>query len=102
MAFPLDGDRAHENPVFEEDTEHEEHEVEAKHDETQHFVHPPLAEGDGEDDEEQHDEEQDDGTEEAIAAHGHRPEPVNHGVQEPGQREPAGERTGLAGGRQTG
>lgn len=102
MAFPLDGDRARENPVFEEDAEHEEHEVEAEHDEAQHFVHPPLAEGDGEDDEEQHDEEQDDGTEEAIAAHGHRPEPVDHGVQEPGQREPAGERTELAGGRQAG
>lgn len=86
--FRLDGDRAYKNFVFQEDADHQEHEVEAEHDETQHFVHPPFAEGDGEDDEEQHDEEEDDGAEEAIAADGHWLESVNDGVQEPGQREP--------------
>ena len=86
--FLLDGDRAHKNFVFQEDADHKEHKVEAEHDEAQHFVHPPLAEGDGEDDKEQHDEEEDDGAEEAIAADGHRLESVNDGVQQPGQRKP--------------
>lgn len=92
--FLLDGDRAHQNSVFEEDTDHQEHKVEAEHDEAQHFVHPPFAECNGEDDEEQHDEEEDDGTEEAIAADSHRLEPVNDGVQEPGQWEPVRGRRG--------
>lgn len=94
MAFPLDGDRALEHFVLQEDADHQEHEVEAKHDEAQNFVHPPLAEGDGEDDEEQHDEEEDDGAEEAVAAHGHRRESVDDGVEEPGQGEPERKRSG--------
>lgn len=84
MAFPLDGDRALEHFVLQEDADHQEHEVEAEHDEAQYFVHPPLAERDGEDDEEQHDEEEDDGAEEAVAAHGHRRESVDDGVEKPG------------------
>lgn len=90
--FLLDGDRTHKNSVFEEDADHKEHKVEAKHDETQHFVHPPFAEGNGQDDEEKHDEEEDNGTEEAIAADRYRLESVNDGVQEPGQWEPVGEK----------
>lgn len=88
MAFPLDGDRANENFVFQEDADHQEHEVEAKHDEAEDFVHPPFAEGDGENDKKQHDEEKDDGTEEAIAADSHWAESVDDGVEEPGQWEP--------------
>ena len=96
--FLLDGDGAHEDSVFQEDADHEEPKVEAEHGEAQHFVHPPFAEGDGEDDEEQHDEEEDDGAEEAVAADGHGLEPVSDGVQEPGQREPVGgERQGRRG-----
>lgn len=86
--FLLDGDGACKNSVFQENAHHQEHKVEAKHDEAQDFVHSPLAEGNGEDDEEQHDEEKDDGTEEAIAADSHWLESVNDGVQEPGQWEP--------------
>lgn len=93
MAFPLDGDRALENFVFQEDADHQEREVEAKHDEAEDFVHPPLAEGNGEDDKEQHDEEEDDGTEEAIAADSHWLESVDDGVEEPGQWEPARKRS---------
>ena len=93
----LDGDWAHKNSVFQEDADHKEHEVEAEHDEAQHFVHPPFAEGDGKDDKEQHDEEEDDGAEEAVAADGHGLESVDDGVQEPGQWEPVRETTGLAG-----
>lgn len=95
--FPLDGDRAHEDSVFQEDADHQEHKVEAEHDEAQHFVHPPFAEGDGEDDEEQHDEEEDDGAEEPVAADGHGLEPVDDRVEEPGQREPVGEKQGSRG-----
>lgn len=91
--FLLDGDWAYQNSVFKEDADHQEHKVEAEHDEAQHFVHPPLAEGDGEDDKEQHDEEKDNGAEEAIAADGHWVESVNDGVQEPGQWEPVRERS---------
>lgn len=97
MAFPLDGDRALEHFVLQEDADHQEHEVEAEHDEAQYFVHPPLAERDGEDDEEQHDEEEDDGAEEAVAAHGHRRESVDDGVEEPGQGEPERKRSGQEG-----
>jgi hypothetical protein len=93
MAFPLDGDRAHENFVFQEDADHQEHEVEAKHDEAEDFVHPPFAEGDGENDKKQHDEEKDDGTEEAIAADSHWAESVDDGVEEPGQWEPERKRS---------
>lgn len=88
MAFPLDGDRALEHFVFQEDADHQEHEVEAKHDEAQYFVHPPFAEGDREDDEKQHDEEEDDGAEEAVAADSHWLESVDDGVEEPGQWKP--------------
>lgn len=94
----LDGDWAHKNSVLEEDADHQEHKVEAKHDEAQDFVHPPLTKGNGEDDKEQHDEEEDNGAEEAIAADGHGLESVDDGVQEPGQREPMRERSR---GRQT-
>lgn len=94
MAFPLDGDRTLENFVFQEDADHQEHEVEAKHDEAQYFVHAPLAEGDGKDDKEQHDEEEDDGAEEAVAADGHGRESVDDGVEEPGQGEPERKRSG--------
>ena len=93
MAFPLDGDRAHENFVFQGDADHQEHEVEAKHDEAEDFVHPPFAEGDGENDKKQHDEEKDDGTEEAIAADSHWAESVDDGVEEPGQWEPERKRS---------
>ena len=95
--FPLDGDRAHEDSVFQEDADHQEHKVETEHDEAQHFVHPPLAEGDGEDDEEQHDEQEDDGAEEPVAADGHGLEPVNDREEEPRQWEPVGEKQGRRG-----
>lgn len=88
MAFPLDGDRALENSVFQEDADDQEHEVEAKHDETEYFVHSPFAEGNGENDKQQHDEEKDDSTEEAIAADSHWLESVDDGVEEPGQGQP--------------
>lgn len=102
MAFLLDGDRAHKNSVFQEDADHQKHKVEAKHDEAQHFVHPPFAERNGKDNEQQHDEEEDNGTEEAIAADSHGLKSVNDGVQEPGQWEPAGDRKEGKGMRQTG
>lgn len=99
MAFPLDGDRALEHFVFQEDADHQEHEVEAKHDEAQYFVHPPFAEGDREDDEKQHDEEEDDGAEEAVAADSHWLESVDDGVEEPGQWKPERKKGRQEGGR---
>lgn len=89
----LDGNWAHKNSVFQEDADHQEHKVEAEHDEAQHFVHPPFTKGNGKDDKEQHDEEEDDGAEEAVAADGHWLKSVNDRVQEPGQGEPVRERS---------
>lgn len=52
-----DGHRAHDDFVFQHDTDHQEDKVENEHDETEQLAHAPLAGGDGDDDEEEHDEE---------------------------------------------
>lgn len=84
--FPLDGDRTLDHFVLQENTDNQEHKIKPKHEETQDFIHLPLAGSNGEDDKEQHDEEEDNCTEQAIAADCHWGEAVNHSIQEPWKR----------------
>lgn len=84
--FPLDGDRTLDHFVLQKDTDNQEHKVKPKHEETQDFIHPPLAGSNGEDDKEQHDEEEDNRTEQTIAADCHRGKTVNYSIQEPWKR----------------
>lgn len=65
------GDRADDDLVLQHYADHQEHEVEQEHEETQQLAHLPLAHSNGDNDEEEHEEEQNDGAEQAIAAHGH-------------------------------
>lgn len=72
--------------VLQEDADNQEHKIKPKHEKAQDFIHPPLAESDGEDDKEQHDEEEDNRTKQTIAADCHRGKAVNHSIQEPRKR----------------
>lgn len=65
----LDGDRADNRLVLQQNADHQEDNIEKEHDEAQQFAHFPLTGGDGDDDEDEHDEEQHDGTEQTITAH---------------------------------
>lgn len=84
--FPLDGDRTLDHFVLQKDADYQEQKIKPKHEKAQDFIHPPLAESDGEDDKEQHDEEEDNCTEQAIAADCHRGKPVTDSIQEPWKR----------------
>lgn len=81
--FLLDGDRAQDHFVLQKDTDDQEYEIETKHGEAQEFIHPPLAERNGEDDKKQHNEEEDNSTEQSIAADSHWGEAVNCSIHEP-------------------
>lgn len=84
--LPLDGDRTLDHFVLQKDADNQEQKIKSKHEKAQDFIHPPLAESDGEDDKEQHDEEEDNCTEQTIAADCHWCKAVNHSIQEPRKR----------------
>lgn len=76
-----------EDPVLQQDTEDEEHNVQYKHGDAQLFAHLPAANSDRDDDEEEHEEEQHDGTEQAVGADGHRLAGMQGSVYKPGDRQ---------------
>lgn len=78
-----------EDAVLQHDAEDEEHKVQYKHGEAQHFAHLPATGGDGDDHKEEHEEEQHYGAEQAIGADGHRLAFVEENVHEPWHRQAA-------------
>lgn len=79
-----DGNRADNDSILQQNADHQEKEVQEKHSESQHLIHPPVTDCNGDYDEEQHDEEQHNGTEESIAANSHWTKTMDGRVQQPG------------------
>lgn len=71
-----DGNGAGNDAILQHHAEHQENKVEQEHGGTQYLVHLPFAGCNRDDDKKKHDEEQHDGTEEAVAADGHRSQTV--------------------------
>lgn len=78
-----DGDGTDKDAVLQKDAEDEEHKVQNKHGDAQHFAHLPATCGNRNDDEEEHEEEQHDSTEQAVGADRHWFAVVEESINEP-------------------
>lgn len=88
--LPSDGDRTADDFVLQHDADDKEDEIEQEHNKAQDFAHLPFAGSDGHDDKQEHEEEEDNGTEQTVAAHSHRPEVIDGAEEEPGEGQTGG------------